>query len=111
MPQEQPNATMTPVPDINLVSDGEDEEIVNLEAITRLAKAKLDQDLAEAKVWNEGIAWKKQEQANRQAPAKKKKEDEEVAEAKWKADKDAKKKVPVQPPVSSVSLSSSVVGS
>ena len=41
--------------------------------------------------------------------AKKKKEDEEVAEAQRKADRDAKKKGLVQPPVSFFCLSSSVV--
>ena len=93
MPQEQPNATMMPIPDVTLVSDGEDEDIVDLEAMARAATAKLEKDLAEAKAWNKGIAQKKQEWVNHQAVAKKKKEDEEAAEAKWKVDKDAKKKV------------------
>ena len=55
MSQEQPNTTMTPVPDVTLVSKGEDEEIVNLEAVARAVKAKLDQDLVEAQAQNEGI--------------------------------------------------------
>ena len=55
MSQEQPNTTMTPVPDVTLVSNGEDEEIVNLEAVARAVKAKLDQDLVEAQAQNEGI--------------------------------------------------------
>ena len=61
----------------------------------------MEKDLAEAKAWNKGIAWKKQEQANCQMAAKKKKEDKEAVEAKWKADEDTKKKVSVQPLVSS----------
>ena len=72
MPQKQPNATMMPVPDITLVSNSEDEDIVDLDAVARAAMAKLEKDLAEAKVWNEGIAWKKQERANLQVAAKKK---------------------------------------
>ena len=82
------------------MSDGEDEEVVDLEAVARLVKAKLDQDLADARVWNEGIAWKKQEQADR---LRKKKEDEDAAEAQRKLDEatKARKKVPVAPPVCS----------
>ena len=101
--QEKPKETVTPVPDVTVVSDDEDE--VNLEAVARLAKAKLDQDLADARAWNEGIAWKKQEWVDR---LRKKKEDEDAAEAQRRLDEAAKaaKKVPVQPPVSSVCLSS-----
>ena len=108
MPQEQPNTTVMLVPDVNLVSNSKDEEIVDLEAIARLAKAKLEEDLAKVKTWNDEIAWKKPEQANCLAAAKKKKDDEEVAEVKWKAD-EAKKKVLVPPPVSFFCLSSLVV--
>ena len=109
-PQEQPNVTMMPVPDITLVSDGEgeDENIVDLEAVARAAMAKLEKDLADAKVRNERIMRKKQEWAVHQAVVKKKKEDEEAAEAQQKADKAAKKKVPVQPPASFICLPSSV---
>ena len=96
-PQEKFNATVTPVPDVTLVSGGEEEDIVDLEAVAREAMAKLEKDLADTKARNEGIMWKKQERANRQAVVKKKKEDKEVAEAKWKADEEAKKKVLVQP--------------
>ena len=88
--QEQLNATMMPVPDVTQVSDGEDEEVVDLEAMARAVMAKLEKDLVEAKARNEGIIWKKQEWANCQAAAKKK-EDEEVAEAQWKVDEAAKK--------------------
>ena len=99
--QEKPKETVTPVPDVTVVSDDEDE--VDLEAVARLAKAKLDQDLADARVRNEGIAWKKQEWADR---LRKKKEDGDAAEAQRRLDEAAKaaKKVPVQPPVSSVCL-------
>ena len=69
--------------------------------MARAAMAKLEKDLAEAKVWNEGIVQKKQEQANCQVAAKKKKEDEAAVEVQWKADKATKKKVSVQPLVSS----------
>ena len=77
----------------------------SLEAVARLAKAKLNQDLADVRAWNEGIAWKKQERAD---CLRKKKEDEDAVEAQRKLDEAAKatKKVPVQPPVSSVCLSS-----
>ena len=100
-PQEQPDVTMMPIPDVTLVSEGEgeDENIVNLEAMARAAMAKLEKDLVDVKAWNDRITWKKQEWADR---LKKQKEDEEVAEAKKKADEEARKKVPVQPPVSSV---------
>ena len=64
------------------------------------AMAKLEEDLAEAKVWNEGIVWKKQEQMNCQAVAKKKKEDGEAVEVQQRADEAAKKKGLEQPPVS-----------
>ena len=107
-PQEKSNMAMTPVPDVTLVSDGEDEDIIDLEAVAREATAKLEKDLADMKVQNEGIARKKQEWANHQAAVKKKKEDEEAVEAKWKADEEAKKKVPVLPPVSCVCLPSLV---
>ena len=104
--QEKPKETVMPVPDVTIVSDDEDE--VDLEAVARLAKAKLDQDLADARARNEGIAQKKQERADR---LRKKKEDEDAAEAQRRLDEAAKaakaaKKVPVQPPVSSVCLSS-----
>ena len=95
--QERPKETVTPVLDVTIVSYDEDE--VDLEAVARLAKAKLDQDLADARVRNEGIAWKKQEWVDR---LRKKKEDEDAAEAQWKLDeaaKAAKKKALVQPPV------------
>ena len=63
--QEKSKETVTPVPDVTTVSDGEDEEVIDLEAIARLVKAKLDQDLAGARAWNEGIVQKKQERADR----------------------------------------------
>ena len=44
--QEKSKETMTPVPDVTAVSDDKDEEVVDLEAVARLVKAKLDQDLA-----------------------------------------------------------------
>ena len=47
--QEKSNATMMPVPDITLVSDSEDEEVIDLEAIARAAAVKLEKDLEEAK--------------------------------------------------------------
>ena len=99
--QEKSNKTMMPVPDVTLVFDGEgeDENIVDLEAVARAATAKLEKDLADANAQNERIAWKKQERADL---LRKKKEDKEVAEAQQKADEAAKKKVPVQPLVSSV---------
>ena len=92
-----------PVPNVTIVSDSEDEEVVDLEAITRLAKEKLDQDLADARAWNEGIARKKQEWAD---CLRKQKEDEDVKEAQQKLDEATKaaKRVPVQPLVSLVFL-------
>ena len=109
MPQEQADVTVMPAPDVTMVLDGEDEEVVNLEAIARLAMAKLAEDLAKAKTQNDEIAWKKEEWANRLAAAKKKKEDKEAVEAQRNSDKEAKKKVSVPPPVSFFCLSSSVV--
>ena len=105
--QEKSNETMMPVPDVTLVSDseGKDENIIDLEAVARVATAKLEKDLADAKVWNEKIVWKKQEQVDH---LKKKKEDEEVAEAQWKVDEAARKNVLVPPPVSVIFLLSSV---
>ena len=99
--QEKPNENVTPVPDVTLVSDGEgeDKNIVDLEAVARVATAKLEKDLADAKARKNRIMWKKQEWVDR---LKKKKEDEEAAGAKKKADEEARKKVLVQPPVSSV---------
>ena len=35
--QKQSNATVMPVPDVTLVSDGDDKEVVNLEAVARVA--------------------------------------------------------------------------
>ena len=103
---------MMSVPDITLVSDGkgDDENIIDLEAVARAATAKLEKDLVDAKEWNDRIAWKKKERADR---LRKKKEDEDAAEAKKKADMDAveakrkadeeaREKVPVQPLVSCV---------
>ena len=101
-----------PVPDVTLVSDneGEDENVVDLEAVARAATAKLEKDLADAKVQNDRIAWKKKERADclrkkkedKDAVEAKKKVDADVAEVTWKVDKEARKKVLVQPPVSSV---------
>ena len=98
--QEKSNETVMPVPDVTTMSNGEDEEVVDLEAVTRLAKAKLDQDLVDARAQNEGIVWKKQEWADR---LRKKKKEKDVAEAQQKLDEAVKavKKVPVQPLVSS----------
>ena len=64
-----------------MVSDSEDEEVVDLEAVAREAAAKLERDLADAKAQNNGIMWKKQEQVGQQAAAKKVKKEDEVAEA------------------------------
>ena len=96
--QEKPKETVMPVPNVTIVSDDEDE--VDLEAVARLAKAKLDQDLADARAWNEGITRKKQERADR---LRKKKEDEDAVEAQRRLDEAAKatKKVPVAFPVCS----------
>ena len=101
MHREKPNETVMPVPDVTLVSDGkgEDENIVNLEAVARAATAKLEKDLVDAKAQNDRIAQKKQERVD---CLKKQKEDEEAAEVKKKVDEEARKKVPVQPLVSSV---------
>ena len=61
MSQEKSNATVMPVPDADMVSDGEDEQVVNLEAVAREAKEKLKKDLADTKAWNDEIMQKKQE--------------------------------------------------
>ena len=94
--QEKTNKTVSPVPDVTVLTDSEGEdEVVDLEAMARAAAAKLEKDLAEAKTWNERIARKKQERADR---LQKKKEDEDAKEAQRKLD-EAAKKVPVEPPV------------
>ena len=98
--QEKSNMTVMPVPDATMVSDGKDKEVINLEAVAREAAAKLERDLADAKVRNNGIVWKKKDWADWQAVVKKKKEEDEAAEAQRKADEDAKKKGSEQPPVS-----------
>ena len=87
--QEKSKETVTPVPDITIVSDGKDEEVIDLEAVTRLAKEKLDQDLADARVQNEGITWKKQERVDH-LRKKKEDEDEDAAEAQQKLDEATK---------------------
>ena len=93
-----------PVPDVTTMSDGEDEEVINLEAVTWVARVKLEEDLAKAKMWNEEIARKNKEWADH---LRKKKEDKDAVEAKKKVDDEAaRKRVPVQPPVSLVCLSS-----
>ena len=97
--QEKTNETMSPVPDVTVLTDGEGEdEVVDLEAVARVAAAKLEKDLAEVKMRNERITRKKQERADH---LWKKKEDEDAKEAQRKLDEATKavKKVPVQPPV------------
>ena len=97
--QEKTNETVSPVPDITVLTDGKGEdEVIDLEAVARVAAAKLEKDLAEVKMRNERIAQKKQERADR---LWKKKEDEDMKEAQQKLDEAAKaaKKVPVEPPV------------
>ena len=49
MSQEKSNATVMPVPDADMVSDGEDEQVVDLEAIAREAEVRLKKDLARHK--------------------------------------------------------------
>ena len=100
--QEKTNETVSPVPDVTVLTDGEGEdEVVDLEAMARAATAKLEKDLAEAKTQNERIARKKQERAD---CLWKKKEDEDAKEAQWKLDEavKARKKVPVEPLVHSI---------
>ena len=99
--QEKTNETVSPVPDVTVLTDSEGEDEVNLEAMARAAAAKLEKDLVEAKTQNERIAWKKQERVD---CLWKKKEDEDVKEAQRKLDEAAKarKKVPVEPPVCSI---------
>ena len=95
--QEKTNETVSPVPDVTVLTDGEGEnEVVDLEAVPRVAAAKLEKDLVEAKTWNKRIAWKKQERAD---CLQKKKEDEDAKEAQRKLDEATKaaKKVLVQP--------------
>ena len=100
--QEKANETVSPVPDVTVLTDGEDE--VDLEAVARVAAAKLAKDLAELKKRNERIAQKKQERADL---LRKQQEDVDAREAQQKLDEAAKarKKVPVVPPVRSTCLS------
>ena len=74
--QEKTNETMSPVPDVTVLTDGEDQ--VDLEAMERVAAAQLARDLAAAKRQNERIAQKKQERADL---LRKQKEDEDAREA------------------------------
>ena len=99
--QEKSNETVMPVPDVTMVMDGkgEDEDVIDLEAVAKVAMAKLEKELAEVKARNERITQKKQEWADQ---LKKKKEEDDAAEVKQKA----AKKVPVQPLVSLFCLSS-----
>ena len=101
--QEKSKETVVSVPDVTIVSDDEDE--VDLEAVARLVKVKLDQDLVDAKARNERIMWMKQEQADR-LRKQKEEEDKDAKEAQRQLDEAAKaaKKIPVQPPVSPVCL-------
>ena len=96
--QEKANETMSLVPDVTVLTDGEVE--VDLEAVARVAAAKLAKDLVELKKRNERTAQKKQERADL---LWKQKEDEDVREAQRKLDEAAKarKKVPVAPLVRS----------
>jgi hypothetical protein len=94
--QEKPYEK-TQVPEVHVVSDGEgDEEVViDLEAVTRAAADKLERDLVVAKRRNERIARKQQEKAEL---LWKQKEEEEAREAQQKLDealKAAKEKAPV----------------
>ena len=57
MPQETLNATVMPIPDANMVSDGKDEQVVDLEAVAREAKEKLKKDLADVKVQYHTSHW------------------------------------------------------
>ena len=97
---------MTPIPDANIVSDSEDELVIDLEAITREAEAKLKKDLVDAKVQNDKIAWKQQEQADQRKEVERQyQEDMDKVVAKEKADEATRKKGSVQPPVVSTCLS------
>ena len=100
--QEKANETMSPVPDVTVLTDGEDED--DLEAVARVAAAKLVKDLVELKKWNEQIAQKKQERADL---LRKQKEDADAREAQRKLDEAAKarEKVLVAPLVCSSFLS------
>ena len=112
--QEKSNKTVTPVPDVTTMSDGEDKEVIDLEAVTRVVRARLEEDLAKAKTRNEEIVQKKKERADhlrkqkedKDAAEAKKKADADAVEVKKKADEEARKKVLVQPLVSSVCLPS-----
>ena len=96
--QEKANETVSLDPDVTVLTDGKDK--VDLEAVARVATAKLAKDLAELKKRNERIAQKKQERADL---LWKQKEDEDVREAQRKLDEavKARKKVLVAPPVHS----------
>ena len=55
--QEKTNETVSPVPDVTVLTDSEGEdEVVDLEAVARVATAKLEKDLVEVKMWNKRIA-------------------------------------------------------
>ena len=50
MSQDKSNMTMTPIPDVDMASDGKDEQVINLDAVAREAMAKLEKDLVDTKV-------------------------------------------------------------
>ena len=54
--QEKINETVSPAPDVTVLTDGEGEDEVDLEAVARAAAAKLEKDLVEVKMWNKRIA-------------------------------------------------------
>ena len=93
------NVTLT-----DMVSDGEDKQIVDLDAIAREAQVKLEKDLADTKAWNDKIAQKKQQHADQKKEVERQHQedvDKKVARlvVKEKADEATKKKGSVQPPV------------
>ena len=103
-PQKKSNATIMPIPDVNMASDSKDEQVVDLEAVATEAGAKLKKDLVDVKAWNNKITWKKQEWVDQKEVERKHEEDMDAAAAKKKVDEDAKKKGLVQPPVVSTCL-------
>ena len=92
-PQEKLNMTMTPIPNADMVSDGEDEWVIDLEAVAREAITKLKKDLVDTKAWNDKIVRKKQEWADQKKEAERQhQEDTDKVAAKKKVDEATKKK-------------------
>lgn len=89
---EKSNAVATPIPDVVMLSD-EDDEVIDLEEVAERARKKMEQELADAKKRKDEIERKRKvpEDRKREVEDRKRQEDME-AERKKKADEEAAQK-------------------